>query len=283
MRFSDLTSSIQDAWLFLLLPMIQCLAVYLIGSYLFPSGTHRAINALAAGILNLGHTLHSTSGVLELFGIKALVPIISVVALVACLYLLRGPIFVLVTSLLPPQIGSYSALFMLQHFPQSECLLVLRKYPAATSFDEAYSMALMGAGELTGDDRFWQDRSGNGMTVQGVAKFSLVAAIIVLWISIRSGMPPAHQFARFATLLLGILIIWSGGFLSALYAMEQLEFVRDKRILRSLGSVANLSVATDDEARALHVNRGARWWRLGFSSYSLSWVRRTLWPRPPRL
>lgn len=284
-RFSDLTASIQDAWVFLLLPLIQCLAIYLISHSLNPSGTHVVIQQSLTALGNAGTLLSDTMNnkALDIFGLRTVIPVISVVALLAFLFLLRGPTLNLISSVLPPQVVFREDVFVLQKFPESHSLLIMHHYPEAASFSEAYQLACLDAGRPEANERYWMNRSANGAFLQGLAKFALVVAVVIAFLDVKVGdMPFGSQLAKLLPTVIVILLVWIIGVLAIVSTTEQALFEKVHRIIRSLKKEpVNPTPASSSDTAMVRLDLGRRWWWLQFSSYSLTWLRQILWPSVP--
>lgn len=279
MRFNDITASIQQAWAFILLPLLQVLAAYLVCAFLNPLGT-KVLLARASTLLYLiGSDIEAQKATLALFGLTALIPTLSVVAFLGLLFLLRGPILSFVSGL-PPSLGVLPDAFMLQKKSVASCLLILRSFSVANSFNEAYYLALGAAPLPSADETYWSTKLTTWSELQALIKFTLIIGICACAIDIVSGSSPLTQLLRFAVVFVLLFIAWVAVILANLYVYEQAFYADEQRILRYVKDtgVDSEGAPKSSELFQLDSARKQRWWYIDFSQYRLRWIRDTLFP-----
>src|SRR5207248_4375692 len=109
-----------------------------------PDGTDYFLEMLGTSAKSYGAKLDSIKSLLQPYELTKLVPVISLVLVIGFLYLLNGPIAASVSNL-PPHLSYSPDELIGRALSQDERLLLIRKYPTAESFNQAYYLALEGA------------------------------------------------------------------------------------------------------------------------------------------
>jgi hypothetical protein len=277
MQFSDITRSVQDAWEFAWPPLVLCVGFYSISRYFNEEATSDLLRSLAAVIKDYGTKLDGVRTVLEPYGLTKLVPIISIVAVIGLMYLINGPLTIAASNL-PPYISYQPDRLITQNLSEQERILLVRRYPTTRSLNEAYYLALEGArSEMKEHAR--SNRAELWYQTQTFLKFALGAALIVLVLSIKAGMPTVGQLWKFFNLSLIVSGFWVVSLTGLLYQQEQ-QFHDEWRpiklgLQKDAASVLSAPV-TDEERMKIKLESDQRWWRVYvLDPYRLTWLKRT--------
>lgn len=252
MRFKDITTSIQDAWAFVAIPLAQCAAIYLVALLLDPSAALGVQNNALRAAQHLGTELTNAKQVLEPFGLTSLIPIGSFVTVIAFLFLLREPLLNQVSAI-PPWLICTPAQLILEKLSNADIALILRRYPSARSFNEACSFALADASQMTPSRiSYWGERTATGYEMLSLVKFAFIVSI-VLWFSTvtRTGNPWSLGVLKLLVVLMALGVMWCLALASTVHSAKLTALDDVQRILSPLREP--LKVAPDELNR-----RGAR-------------------------
>jgi hypothetical protein len=217
MQFSDLTKAIHDAWTFSWPPIIVCVIFIWVSRYLNPKGTHQMIKALAEKVKINRAQVESVRLLLEPYGLTKLIPVVSAVALIGFLYVVNGPLLQ-IASKLPPHISYQPDVLIYKSISQEEKLVLLRKYPAAESFNSAYYMALRG--RKTGNSVATPNRAEFNYKVELFIKFAFLSAMALVVMNVKHGLPFWSQLLKVVFMAALVSPIWFVNFVSLLRNQE---------------------------------------------------------------
>lgn len=287
MQFSDLTKMVQDIWSFAWPPLAICISAYFIARYLHPKGTNNVLRETVVRAKKYGKKLDNTRTILEPYGLTKLVPAISIVVLVSCMFLLNGPVSSLVDNI-PPHISYQPALLITKTMSETQQLALIRKYPMTHGVGEAYYLALENA-RLESKTKPTYDRALLWYQTHELLKFALIFAIIIFIASLKAGLPIGRQIAKILLISALISFLWIISLTSLLYQQEQEIYEESKPVILSLQKDAPSLLAlpiTDEERKKLSRTwneRDQRWWRIYlFDSNRLKWMQRTFCPYNPQ-
>jgi hypothetical protein len=277
MQFSDITKSVQDAWQFAWPPLVLCAIAYLVARYFHAEATSELLRALVALIKEYGARLDGVRAVLEPYGLTKLVPIISIIIFIGFMYLLNGPLTT-VASNLPPHLSYQPDRLITPSLSDQERLLLVRKFPTTRSLNDAYYLALENArAETKAPPR--ESRAELWYQTHTFLKFAFAAALIMLVLSIKAGMPLLGQLWKFFGLSLALAALWAGSLTGLLYQQEQQfhdEWRPIKLALQKDATSLLGSPITEEERIKSRVESDKSWWRVYIlDPYRLTWLKRT--------
>jgi hypothetical protein len=162
--------------------------------------------------------------------------------------------------------------------------VLLRKYPAAASFNAAYYMAL---NEHKVDSSApVSNRAELNYKADNFIKFAVLTALVLVIVNIRSGMPMGSQFLKVILLVMLLAPLWCVNFVSLLRNQENQFYdewgaVRVRLLADSQSLLEKEETEREKEVlEQLSRDRGRRWWRVYLvDPYSLTWLRYTFLPQ----
>jgi hypothetical protein len=280
MQFSDIIIAVQDAWNFIWPPLVLCGIAYFVSHFFNANGTNGYLEKLVALGKDYGSKLEDLRALLEPYGLNRFVPVVSLVLAIAFFYLLNVPLTAAVSSL-PPHLSYRPDQLIGETMSNEERLLLLRKYPTAESFNQAYYLALEDAESET-EVVTRRNRAEIYYKIHDFLKFALVVAVVIVVINMKLGLGARSQLTKLVVMGLLLGVLWFGSLLGLLYHQEQQFYDEWSPIHLSLQKDAATILsepATDDETGRLEVEKGVRWWQVYlFDPYLITWMRRTLFP-----
>jgi hypothetical protein len=279
MQFSDLTKTFQDAWEFSWPPVIIGLLFYWIAHYLNPEGTQKKIDEVTARIRTYGSRIENYRTLLEPYGLAKLVPVVSAVMVIGTLFFVNGPLLELAGKL-PPHIDFTPENLIAQAISDDDKLLLLRKYPSAADFTDAFYMAWM---EHTQDKSNQIDsQAGFNYIMDNFIKLTVICLIVLYIINIKAGQSFWSQSFKALLVAVVLTVFWAFNLVSLLKNQENQFY----------GEWAAVRGALQKDAGALLKDQGApneemifkmqvnqkpeKWWRFYiFDPYDLEWFKHT--------
>lgn len=267
-QFNDITKMVQDIWSFAWPPLAIVVIAYFMAYYFHPQGTNKLLHKIVTNIKKYSKKLEIAHSLIEPYGLTKLVPAISLVVLVACMYLINGPISSLVDNM-PPQIHYYPDIVIEKHLSENRQLALLRKYPMADSVSEAYFVALEDVKPNSKTDPA-NKRANIWYQILLLLKFSFLFAIIMFFISIKSGLSLTRQFARLLITLSIITTLWISSCFSLLIEQNQDFYDEERLVVYSLIKDSPSLMAppiTKEEKEKLTptwFEKDQRWWDISF-------------------
>jgi hypothetical protein len=279
MQFSDLTKTIQNAWEFSWPPVIISLIFYWIAHFLNPVGTQKNGDEITAKIRSYGSRIENFRTLLEPYGLTKLVPVVSAVLVIGTLFIVNGPLLDLAGKL-PPHIDFTPENLIAQTMSDEDKLLLLRKYPAAVDFTDAFYMAWM---EHTKDKSTQIDNeAGLNFIIDNFIKLTVVYLIVLYAINLKSEKKIWSQSLKALLVAIILSVIWVFNFISLL-KNQQNQFLNEWSAVRG---------ALQKDAAVLMKDQGApseemmykmqsnekpeKWWRFYiYDPYDLQWFKQT--------
>ena len=276
MQFSDITTSVHDVWTFIWPPIVMIGIAYCVIRFILPDSIGGLFPFITNSLKSYSPKIEELRKQLEVYGLGKIIPIASVIILIFFLYLLNGPL-VQLASKFPPYLSYQPSSLMEKRASDSDKLLLIRKYPTATSVGEAYFLALEKLDPQVSKSKY--NRTEIHYKIQNFIKFALLVAIIIL---IYGSVRP-HAFipviSRFIVLLLGLCMIWIVSFPFLLFNHEQELHDEWRSIEISLQEDATKfleSPATEEEKNKIKGYSDGSWWSLRiWNSYIFEWSYRT--------
>lgn len=277
MKFSEVTSAVHEAWQFAWPPVISGFIAFKIAVFVYPSGTEYLIASSASAARRNADVAENLKATLEPFGLTALIPIISLILVVACLYLVNLVCQVL-PSRLPPFVSYRPDVLWSQRATAPEKLLLLRLYPTARDSTAAFTLAYRQQLQ-----RSVHTRPDIAFKMQNLFKFALLVAVASLVVSAFRNDLSAGMAGRFLLIAIILSWMWLCALLGYLYRQEQQFFddlsemtlgfqERAVELLREPPSLEETRRASDAPASVT-----SRWWSIDFFFPGwIAWMRRTL-------
>ncbi|KHS70967.1 hypothetical protein RC77_05500 [Pectobacterium brasiliense] len=286
MQFSDLTKMVQDIWSFAWPPIAICSVAYFMARYFHPVGTNNLLRKTVIRAKEYSKKLESVRVILEPYGLTKLVPAISMVVLVSCMFLLNGPITNIVDSI-PPYVYYQPDILITKTMSETQQLALIRKYSMTRSLGEAYYLALENA-RLESKTKSTYDSVMIWYQAQELLKFALIFAIIMFFVGLKAGLPIVRQIVKMLLMSTLLAFLWIISLASLLYQQEQVLYDESKPVILSLEKDAPSLLAlpiTDEEREKLSPAwniRDQRWWQIYlFDPHRLEWMQKTFSPHDP--
>jgi hypothetical protein len=283
MEFREITSVVNDAWQFMWPPATMMLIALGVSNFLHRANTVEWLQRFVEGVKSSGARIEEIRTALDGYGLSKLVPLASAIAVIAFLFLLNGPVMQ-AASTLPPTLVFTSAKFAQQHSTERQKLLLLRKYPAAESFEDAYSLAQdeLLSSASTSEKR--HDRLGKHYQIQGFIKFAFVCAVVFFILHKIRGGRLLPLLSRFIALCAFIAVIWVVSFPFLLFNHEQTLFDDWRTMEIALQKDATTLLAAEPSERERRILDNAspdvaktRWWEVRvFDAYMFHWIERNI-------
>ena len=279
MNFSDLTKTIQNAWEFSWPPVIMSLLFYWIAHYLNPAGTKKIMESITQKISDYGSRVESVRILLEPYGLTKLVPVVSAIMVVGTLFFVNGPLVDLAAKL-PPHVDFSPENLIARTMSDEDKLLLLRKYPSALDFTDAFYMAWM---EHTKDKSGQTDNeAGLNFMVDNFIKLTLVYLVVLYVINLKSGKKFWRLSLKMLFVAVMLLSLWTINFVSLLKNQQNQFFGEWASVRGSLQKEA-ATLMKDQEAPTEEMNfkmqvseKPEKWWRFYIvDPYDLQWFQQT--------
>lgn len=283
MQFSDITKAIHDAWTFAWPPLVLCLIAYLVARYLNHDLTLQFVSNIFNSLKDYGKQIEGVRDILEPYGLTKLVPIVFAVAVIGFLYILNAPVTVL-ASKLPPHLSYSPDILLSRSMSEDEKLVLVRKFPAANSFNSAYYMALKTYGKPMGENN--PSFAEINYKVDNFIKFAAIISLVAAFFFVKNGSSLVGQMLKILMLLVILSPIWAINLLQLLKNQENQFYNEwnDVRVELLKDADKLLESEKDDEEKQIieraSEQRGKRWWRVTvYDPYYIDWLKYTIFPK----
>lgn len=278
MQFSDITKSIHDGLKFSWPPIFLSGSTLLICNWLNSNLTESLLKNLLLNLKDFGLKVNEIKAILDMFGLMPVIPLISMVIVIAFLYLINGPIFK-IFAWLPPWLYFRPDLLIGRRLSNRDRLLILRKYPAAVNFSQAYSHLIQENQRV--EENPWHSAMHFCYTIQCFIKAIFVFVLAFLVYDMYLGTPFLHYGFKIIIFFLVapiFLLIFMAG---QLYYQELMLWYEWDYVFRSFKTPELESQTIQfvgNEESKVYVNLSKKWWIVRFTRPGIyDWLKRTFY------
>ncbi|MFC7338004.1 hypothetical protein ACFQY0_12500 [Haloferula chungangensis] len=282
MKFSEILKAVKNAWGFAWPPIVALAVVFWVSDYVSAFSIKNAILTGLGTIHEKMGWLKEVKAMLNEYGLAKMVTVFAGVLLVVVLYLIKHVGLSLVGAL-PPFLEVSVPRLLLRLLPDKEVVRLLRRYPGAESFKQAYAWGLA-------EVQMSRSSSDNtpdsvGLVVSQLTKLAAVTAVVVACVSIRSH--PGPVLIEMLTVLVVCALVWFGTAISVLrdqhQAARELWISLRSNLLKDTEKLSEAEIELAEFQRVAEekrVARAARWWSVRFVDGKVSaWCRENLLSR----
>jgi hypothetical protein len=279
MKFSEILKAARNAWGFAWPPIVALAVIFLVADFVSVFSVKEAI---LKGVGDIRHKVAWVKEVRELldeYGLAKMVTVFAGVLLVVVLYLIKHVGLSLVGAL-PPYLEISMPRLLLKMLPEKEVVRLLRRYPGAKDFEQAYEWAL--AEHESSLPKPLDPPETVGSVVNQLTKLAAVAAIVVACGSVGSDF--GHLLGRVLIVMLICGVVWLGTAVTVLHEQhrlaQELWFAFRKGLLAGTAALTLEEISEDELETARAEKEGAktsRWWRIRLlDGRVLAWCREHL-------
>lgn len=284
MKFEDIRKTVNDAWEFSWPPILACIGLTLIFQYFYPE-TKNILNNIFIAIQQNGEIIEKFRVALEPYGLSTTIPVASLVIVVAVLYIINNVVLRWFANM-PPTLSYQQDVLMKNRVSIDDKVLLLRNYPTAENFGNAYYLAVE---EYLGSSQALT-RSLPYYRAHTFIKFFFIIGLFACIIAFKAGIPVNDIFFKWLLFAFGLIFLWLLVFFWLLFETEQEIMAGWNKIrlglLDEFEDKKDVSLEpTDDEKIFLEVTSDVieRWWQVRLlDTYKFMWVKRTFFPSAKR-
>jgi hypothetical protein len=273
MTFSDIQSSVSDAWEALWPPVAGISLMILIVGFVCPASKiwlSRKLEKLAAA---KPRTL-AVKDALETLGISKVIPIAVLIAIVFVLYAFNMTILLWVDAV-PPSFSFEPAFVVLRAKDEQSRLAILRSAPNADSLSEAFYRL----SERLPEQARSLSRSEPYLRMHRFIKLAFVASLVGIALALIQRRSRFEALAKASAVVLGCVAAWLLVALPLIYNAQQDFFdqgFRAEAIIRPDWGNLTRDAPTSHEKDLIGVRLNNRWWHVHFfDPYYFKWFKFT--------
>tara|TARA_R110001592_G_scaffold289216_4_gene558434 strand:- start:72 stop:884 length:813 start_codon:yes stop_codon:yes gene_type:complete len=250
----------------------MCGIAYWSARFVDPVATDKQSKSFVEFAKNLGEKLGTSKEILEPYGLAKLVPILSLILVVATLYILNGPVTSGLNKI-PPYVYYMPDQLVAKYTSENDARLLVRKYAPVKSFREVYHKAIGAHYKDTAD---FQVITGNREVCFKITiflKFSLVVGSLVFFASVKREYRNWTPWTKFARLLVSIGFLWIITGIASLYYTEvhyRDTWVPILELVRNDANVLPEPVDAMEEDMIIKTKEKSEWWRVEF--FGTDWI-----------
>ncbi|TGK71442.1 hypothetical protein EHQ57_10105 [Leptospira wolffii] len=249
-------------------------------NFLSSKTTKENITLIWSKIVTLSKRLNEMRETLDQSGLFKGILAVFLITLVLLLHVLNGPIMNICRNI-PPNLSFVPSILIFNNSMQHEQILVLRKYPTANDFGEAYALAETALYFQNKQIEIIEEEISTYLQIQGLLKFAFISLVFSFLTYFSRRTKIIYLLVKLIIGSLFILLLWLFSLMPLLYHYENSflnEWMRMKVYLQEDSRVLLASAPTKAELEKLNPERfNGSWWQIDFFSRGIfAWVRRNI-------